>query len=103
MMKIDKSFDCSSCKALCCKLEVRLIDDSDDQVPVDFTEQVDSLYYAMKQGEDGWCEALDRETMLCSIYEKRPYLCRDYELGGYDCVDERDKYLPFSTSIVDVI
>jgi Fe-S-cluster containining protein len=85
---------CATCKALCCRLEVRLIDDADDQVPSKFTEQVDGFYMAMKRGEDGWCQALDRDTMLCSIYEKRPYLCRDYKVGDYDCLEERKK-LPF--------
>ncbi len=82
---------CSTCKALCCRLEVRLIDDSDDQVPEEYTEVVEGFYTAMKQGEDGWCEALDRKTMLCTIYEKRPYLCREYQAGDYDCMKEREK------------
>lgn len=84
---------CSSCKALCCRLEVRLIDDADELIPVELTEQVEGLYYAMKRAEDGWCVALNRETMLCTIYEQRPFLCREYEVGDYDCVDERGKYL----------
>lgn len=82
---------CSSCQALCCRLEVRLIDDSDDQVPVEYTKKVDGLYTIMKQGVDGWCQALDRTTMLCLIYEKRPYLCREYKVGDYDCLHERKK------------
>lgn len=82
---------CSSCKALCCRLEVRLIDDSDEQVPEEYTEQTKDLYFVMKQGADGWCEALDRTTMRCSIYEKRPYLCREYKVGDYDCLYERKK------------
>ncbi|MDB2426240.1 YkgJ family cysteine cluster protein, partial [bacterium] len=43
------------------------------------------------QGADGWCQALSRETMLCTIYEKRPYLCREYQAGDYDCLLERKK------------
>jgi uncharacterized protein len=38
---------------------------------------------------DGWCAALDRDTLLCRIYERRPAICRDYELGGNDCLSER--------------
>lgn len=89
---MNKEISCSNCKALCCRLEVRLIDDSDDQVPVELTEQVENQYYAMKQGDDGWCVAVNRETMLCTIYEKRPFLCREYEVGDYDCINERTKY-----------
>ena len=93
-MKIDKTITCSTCRALCCRLEVRLLDDSDENIPVELTEKVEGLYFAMKRGADGWCEALNRETMLCTIYEIRPNLCREYEAGDYDCVNERNKYLP---------
>jgi Fe-S-cluster containining protein len=84
---------CSTCKALCCRLEVRLIDDADEKIPIELTEQVESLYYVMKREEDGWCTALNRETMLCTIYEIRPFLCREYQAGDYDCMNERNKYL----------
>lgn len=43
----------------------------------------------MARGEDGWCTALDRDTMLCTIYEQRPGVCREFEMGGGDCVTER--------------
>ena len=82
---------CTTCKALCCKLEVRLIDDSDDQVPGELTEITEDYYSIMKQGPDGWCVALDRQTFRCTIYNKRPYLCREYAVGDYDCLNERVK------------
>jgi len=84
---------CSTCRALCCRLEVRLIDDSDDQVPEEYTIKAENSLTIMKQAADGWCEALDRKTMLCTIYEKRPFLCREYQTGDYDCINERSKYL----------
>ena len=94
IMKKNKTINCSTCTALCCRLQVQLIDDADEQIPIELTEQVEGLYYVMKRGNDGWCEALDRKTMLCTIYEKRPYICREYEVGDYDCIIERNKYLP---------
>ena len=33
----------------------------------------------LKQGEDGYCELLDRKTMKCSIYNDRPKKCREYK------------------------
>lgn len=39
--------------------------------------------------DDGWCSALDRETLRCSIYENRPLICREFEMGSYDCRTER--------------
>ena len=43
----------------------------------------------MARLDDGWCAALDRDTMLCTIYERRPSVCRDFEMGGSDCLTER--------------
>ncbi|OIQ20051.1 MAG: hypothetical protein BM556_06065 [Bacteriovorax sp. MedPE-SWde] len=95
-MTKENEVTCSTCKALCCRLEVQLIDDSDDQVPEEYTTKVDGIYTAMKQADDGWCLALDRRTMLCKIYEKRPFICRDYKENDYDCLIEREKLQSFS-------
>ena len=43
--------------------------------------------------DDGWCSALDRDTLMCSIYENRPWLCREFEMGSYECITERDANL----------
>ncbi|ACJ29181.1 Conserved hypothetical protein [Shewanella piezotolerans WP3] len=40
--------------------------------------------------DDGWCAALDRETLMCSIYENRPWICREFEMGSYECRVERE-------------
>ena len=39
--------------------------------------------------DDGWCAALDRNTMMCTIYEKRPLICREFEMGEVECLNER--------------
>ena len=46
----------------------------------------------MRRLDDGWCAALDRNTMMCRIYEVRPLICREFEMGEPDCLDERDKW-----------
>ena len=43
----------------------------------------------MRRLDDGWCAALDRNTMRCTIYENRPQICRDFEMGGDDCLVAR--------------
>jgi uncharacterized protein len=43
----------------------------------------------MKRLNDGWCAALDRNTLKCRIYEKRPLVCREFEMGEYECLVER--------------
>lgn len=62
---------------------------SETGVPERFIETDSWGGQTMARLEDGWCAALDRNTMLCSIYEKRPFICRQFEMGGYECLEER--------------
>lgn len=78
--------NCKSCTAVCCRLQVLLI--GDPNVPEAMTEWSDWGGQVMRRLDDGWCIALDRKTMLCTIYEQRPQVCRDYEMGGSECLDE---------------
>ncbi len=78
---------CSTCKALCCRLQVLLIDDND--VPGHLIEWSEWGGQVMRRLADGWCAALDRFTLRCTIYAQRPQICRDYEMGGSECLDER--------------
>ena len=48
---------------------------------------------SMVQLDDGWCAALDRNTLKCSIYALRPQVCRDFEMGSYECIVERSANL----------
>ncbi len=43
----------------------------------------------MKRLADGWCAAVDRTTMLCRIYERRPGVCREFQVGESECLAER--------------
>jgi len=61
----------------------------EDDVPLRLTVEDRWGGTVMARRDDGWCAALDRRTLLCTIYERRPAVCRDYELGGSDCVAER--------------
>ena len=78
---------CASCTACCCRLEVMLM--GEDDVPGHLTEVDRWGGSVMARLDDGWCAALDRGTMLCTIYESRPGVCRDFEMGGSDCLTER--------------
>jgi Fe-S-cluster containining protein len=49
--------------------------------------------WVMRRLEDGWCVALDRQSMLCTIYEQRPFICREYQAGDYDCLEQRQQLL----------
>ena len=78
---------CSNCEACCCRLEVMLL--TDTGVPDRFIEIDKWGGMVMERLEDGWCAALDRNTMLCTIYENRPLVCREFEMGSYECIIER--------------
>jgi uncharacterized protein len=39
----------------------------------------------MDQRGDGSCIALDPETQLCTIYERRPQVCRDFKRAESLC------------------
>ena len=78
---------CSTCAACCCQLEVMLI--TDTGVPERFIDTDDWGGEVMLRLDDGWCAALDRNTMMCTIYEKRPLICREFEMGAPECIEER--------------
>ncbi|MBI3919237.1 MAG: YkgJ family cysteine cluster protein [Betaproteobacteria bacterium] len=78
---------CASCKACCCRLEVMIM--GEDDVPLELTEVDRWGGRVMARLDDGWCAALDRDTMLCRIYERRPAVCREFRVGASDCIAER--------------
>ena len=78
---------CAACRACCCRLEVILM--GEDDVPRRYTRTDRWGGQVMARLDDGWCAALDRETMRCQIYARRPGVCRDYAMGGDDCLVER--------------
>lgn len=83
----DEKVSCNHCEACCCRLEVMII--SETGVPDHFIDFDKWGGRSMLRLDDGWCAALDRNSMNCTIYEKRPMICRDFEMGGYECIAER--------------
>lgn len=78
---------CANCEACCCRLEVMLI--TDTGVPDRFIEIDKWGGMIMARLDDGWCAALNRNTMMCMIYENRPLICREFKMGEYECLAER--------------
>lgn len=87
----DPTISCAACEACCCRLEVMLM--GDDDVPVELSMQDRWGGWVMRRLDDGWCAALDRATMKCTIYPRRPGVCRDYQVGAGDCIVERARLL----------
>lgn len=82
---------CSNCEACCCRLPVMLI--TETGVPREHIDVDEWGSETMLRLDDGWCSALDRDTLMCSIYERRPWICREFEMGSYECVAEREANL----------
>lgn len=84
---IVSDLSCASCRACCCRLEVLLM--GDDDVPRTMTVRDRWGGQVMRRLADGWCVAVDRQTMRCTIYGRRPLVCREYQVGDHDCLVER--------------
>ena len=87
----DPEITCSNCEASCCRLEVMLI--TDTGVPERYIETDEWGGRSMARLDDGWCAALDRKQLNCTIYELRPWVCREFEMGEYECIVERSAHL----------
>ncbi|KAA6184963.1 YkgJ family cysteine cluster protein [Thiohalocapsa marina] len=87
----DQRIHCPDCAAVCCRLEVLCI--TDTGVPRHLTQQRADGVETMVRLDDGWCAALDRVNMHCSIYDQRPLICRELEMGGADCIAERQRFV----------
>lgn len=74
---------CETCTAACCRLEVMLL--TDTGVPERYIETDRWGGQTMARLDDGWCAALDRSSMACRIYDRRPLICREFAMGGEDC------------------
>lgn len=73
---------CAGCGS-CCHLVVELREG--DDVPAEFiVEHGDA--HCMDQHGDGACVALDPDTRLCTIYDRRPQTCRDFLRGTALCL-----------------
>lgn len=82
---------CANCQACCCRLEVMLI--TDTGVPERYIDIDAWGGQVMARLDDGWCAALDRQTLMCTIYDRRPLICREFEMGGSECLVERKEHL----------
>ena len=66
------------CDTLCCRLMVGL---SADDIAAGLEPQSE-ISGLLKQDPDGFCHYLDRATMRCSVWDKRPLLCRLYNCNN---------------------
>lgn len=84
------AIDCAHCQACCCQLQVILM--PGDAPPAHLVEIEEHGLAVMRRLDDGWCVALDRDTMRCTVYEQRPQVCRDFATGSRECRSEREEW-----------
>lgn len=63
----------------------------DNGVPAALTAQDRWGGWVMRRLDDGWCAALSRSTLRCTIYAQRPDICRDFPMGEDECLAERSR------------
>jgi Fe-S-cluster containining protein len=78
---------CDACQACCCQLPVLLL--PGDDPPEHFIDLDAHGSQIMGKADDGWCLALDRGSMRCTIYPRRPWVCREFAMDGGDCREVR--------------
>lgn len=87
--------DCASrlhlCHARCCAFSFELTSQDLDEGVVRWELEEP---YLIRHDADGFCTHLDRATLGCGIYEKRPATCR-----GFDCRQDRRVWLDFENAI----
>ena len=88
---------CDQCQACCCQLQVILM--PHDAPPAHLVEVDEHGLDVMRRLDDGWCVALDRDSMRCTIYARRPFVCREFAEGGGDCADVRADWRRIALSL----
>jgi Fe-S-cluster containining protein len=81
---------CEECSAVCCRLTV--IVEPEDGIDPALTHVTDTGLRVMARAADGWCVAMDRGAMQCSIYTARPDACRRFHMGGPYCRAVREDF-----------
>jgi Fe-S-cluster containining protein len=56
----------------------------------------------MAKDKDGWCVALDKLQMKCSIYASRPITCRSFVMAGPYCRAQREEHVSQSVRAIEI-
>lgn len=91
------AISCDRCQSCCCQLTVLVM--ADDDVPESLIATNAHGMEVMRQLDDGWCAALDRDSLRCTIHARRPQVCREFAMGGGDCCAERESWRRIAASL----
>lgn len=89
--------DCAArlhvCKAVCCRLSVKL---SAEEVESGKVRWDLGRPYLLRREADGRCTHQDRDTLFCAAYEDRPRPCRQY-----NCANDRRIWRDFEGMVLN--
>jgi Fe-S-cluster containining protein len=95
--KPEPVIDCAArlhvCKAVCCRLSVKL---SAEEVESGAVRWDLGRPYLLRREADGRCTHLDRGTLFCTVYEDRPHPCRQYS-----CANDRRIWRDFEGMVLN--
>lgn len=81
------------CKSVCCSFVFAL---TKKDVEMGVAKWNPKRPYFNAKEEDGYCTHLDREKLLCTIWEDRPERCRNY-----DCRKDQNVWLDWDNKILN--
>lgn len=81
------------CRAICCSFTFALTKKDVENGIVKWNPK---RPYFIAKDEDGYCPHLDRETLMCKIWEDRPERCRNY-----DCRNEQNVWVEWEKKILN--
>jgi hypothetical protein len=91
--EIDCTGRINLCRAACCRLPFAL---SKQDIEEGVVHWKLGEPYMIDQGDDGYCNHLDRCTYGCTAYTHRPVPCR-----GFDCRNDKRIWLDFAKKVVN--
>lgn len=90
------TIDCENrrrlCRSACCRLRFALTlqDVEEGRVKWELGQP-----YMIRQGEDGFCHHIERDSGRCGVYHSRPLVCRSYDCSKDKRIWENfDEYVP---------
>jgi Fe-S-cluster containining protein len=81
------------CKAVCCSFVFAL---TKKEVEKGIIKWNPKRPYFIARDDDGYCPHLDRESLLCKIWEDRPERCRKY-----DCREDQNVWIDWEKKVLN--
>lgn len=81
------------CRAVCCSFVFAL---TKEDVKKGIIKWDPKRHYFIARDDDGYCPHLDRESLMCTIWEDRPERCRKY-----DCRRDSNVWIDWERKVIN--